>query len=185
MKRQLTILAFAACLSATGLYAEETSCTGALSGSFDNVVVPQNAVCDLKNAFLNGSLRVERGAGVLISGRTYINANVLSEEGGAYVRILGPGVFVGGNVQIRNNFQASAILRGALVQGSIQYIENSGPLFASGVFVGSDFQVFSNTGGVSLTNNTIRQNLQCKENTPAPVGSGNKAGDKQDQCAAL
>jgi hypothetical protein len=72
-----------------------------------------------------------------------------------------------------------------LIHGNFQYVENSGPLFASGAFIGSDFQLFSNTGGATLTRNTIRQNMQCKENTPAPVGSGNRAGDKEDQCAGL
>jgi hypothetical protein len=46
-------------------------------------------------------------------------------------------------------------------------------------------QVFQNTGGVRLLNNRIAENLQCKENDPPPTGSGNIAGDKEDQCAGL
>ena len=40
-------------------------------------------------------------------------------------------------------------------------------------------------GGLVIENNYITENLQCKENNPPPVGGGNKAGDKEDQCAAL
>ena len=55
----------------------------------------------------------------------------------------------------------------------------------SGVFIRGDLQVFKNTGGILLTDNTIRQNLQCKENLPRPTGSGNRAGSKEDQCRRL
>lgn len=167
------------------LMAEETRCIGALTGSHDNVVVPQGAVCSLQDARLNGSVTVSRGGALTISGRTHINGNVISEDGGAYVRIIGPSVTVDGNVQIKYNFGASTIQRGTVIHGSFQYVENSGPLFANGAFIGSDFQLFSNTGGATLTRNVIRQNMQCKENTPAPTGSGNRAGDKEDQCAGL
>jgi uncharacterized protein YaiE (UPF0345 family) len=174
-----------ACSLPAGLLAEETRCTGQLTGSHDNVVVPQGAICSLVNAQLNGSVLVYRGGGVTISGRTYINGNVISEDGGAYVRISGPSVTVGGNVQIKYNFGASAIQKGTVIHGSFQYVENTGPLFATGAFIGSDFQLFNNSGGASISNNTIRQNMQCKENTPAPTGGGNRAGDKEDQCSGL
>jgi len=42
-----------------------------------------------------------------------------------------------------------------------------------------------NSGGASLSSNTIRQNMQCKENIPVPQGGGNRAGDKEDQCENL
>ena len=42
-----------------------------------------------------------------------------------------------------------------------------------------------NTGGLVIENNYIAENLQCKENNPPPAGGGNRAGDKEDQCAAL
>ncbi|MBC7924091.1 MAG: hypothetical protein H7039_00390, partial [Bryobacteraceae bacterium] len=140
---------------------EETRCTGTITGSHDNVVVPQGAVCVLNNADLNGSVYVYRGGGITISGLTYINGNVISEDGGAYVRITGRSVTVGGNVQIKYNYQTSSLHPGTSIQGSLQYVENTGYLSVSGVFIGSDLQLFKNTGGASLTRNTIRQNMQC------------------------
>lgn len=165
--------------------AEDTTCTGKLRGSHDNVIVPPSATCELENARLNGSVYVQRNGAVIISGRTFVNGNVISEDGGRYVRIIGPSVRVGGNVQIKYNYETSAIQPGATIRGSLQYVENPGALFVTGVFIGSDLQLFKNTGGATLTENTIRQNMQCKENTPAPGGGGNVAGDKEDQCAGL
>jgi hypothetical protein len=39
---------------------------------------------------------------------------------------------------------------------------------------------------ITITDNTIGGNLQCKENDPDPTGGGNVvAGNKEDQCADL
>jgi hypothetical protein len=48
-----------------------------------------------------------------------------------------------------------------------------------------NLQAVSNTGGLVIENNTIAENLQCKQNNPPPTGGGNTAGDKEDQCAKL
>jgi hypothetical protein len=179
------LLLAATILLPAGLFAEDTTCTGVLRGNHDNVTVPENAACELTNARLNGSVYLKRNASLLINGRTYVNGNVISEDGGRFVRILGLSVRIGGNVQIKNNYETSAIQPGTTIRGSLQYVENSGALFVTGVFIGSDVQLFKNFGGLTLTDNTIRQNLQCKENQPAPLGGGNVAGNKEDQCSRL
>lgn len=182
IKKSLLILTM---LVPGALMAEDTQCNGVLKGSHDNVIVPESAVCTLQNARLNGSVYVKRGGALTIQGRTYVNGNVISEDGGRYVRITGTNVRIGGNVQMKYNYDTSAIQPGTTIQGSLQYVENTGALFVTGVFIGSDLQLFKNSGGATLMNNTIRQNMQCKENTPAPSGSGNVAGDKEDQCRSL
>ena len=46
--------------------------------------------------------------------------------------------------------------------------------------------MIKNAGGVTLASNHVDGNLQCKENRPAPTGSGNIVqGNKEDQCARL
>jgi hypothetical protein len=167
------------------LLADDTECRGVLKGRHDNVIVSEGVTCSLENARLKGSVYVKRGGAITISGTTYINGNVISEDGGRYVRILGPSVRVGGNVQMKYNYETSAIQPGTTISGNLQYVENTGSLLVTGVFIGSDLQLFKNSGGATLINNTIRQNMQCKENTPAPEGSGNVAGDKEDQCQGL
>jgi hypothetical protein len=47
-------------------------------------------------------------------------------------------------------------------------------------------QVVGNRAQASIFNNTIVGNLQCKENSPAPVGGGNLVhGSAEDQCASF
>ena len=53
------------------------------------------------------------------------------------------------------------------------------------VEVDGDIQVFSNRGAIRVSRNRVDGNLQCKSNSPAPVGGGNQAASKEDQCAAL
>ncbi len=78
-----------------------------------------------------------------------------------------------------------ARISGLFIGGDLQLSENIGVLSSSGTRVRGNLQVVKNSGGVLLLNNTIAQSLQCKENTPAPTGSGNVAGDKEEQCRAL
>ncbi|MBW4556972.1 MAG: hypothetical protein KME59_13680 [Trichormus sp. ATA11-4-KO1] len=48
------------------------------------------------------------------------------------------------------------------------------------------YSAFQNTGGLTIKNNRIDGNLQCKENRPAPTGGGNIVqGNKEDQCSRL
>ncbi len=101
-------------------FAEDTRCMGTLRGAHDNVIVPSGATCVLENARLNGSVYVQRSGAVIISGRTFVNGNVISEDGGRFVRIVGQSVRVGGNVQIKYNYETSAIQPGATIRGSLQ-----------------------------------------------------------------
>jgi hypothetical protein len=48
-----------------------------------------------------------------------------------------------------------------------------------------NIQLEDNTGGITLNSNVTNGNLQCKQNQPAPVGSGNRAALKEDQCQSL
>ena len=60
-----------------------------------------------------------------------------------------------------------------------------GAVVASANRVGGSLQAMANRGGLTLTGNRMVGNLQCKDNLPAPVGGGNVASQKQDQCRAL
>ncbi len=73
----------------------------------------------------------------------------------------------------------------ARINGDLQFETNAARVEARNTTVLANLQAVGNTGGVNLRNNTIAENLQCKENEPPPTGGGNKAGDEEDQCAAL
>ena len=51
---------------------------------------------------------------------------------------------------------------------------------------GDNVQAFQNVGGVEIRRHPIDGNLQCKANSPAPVGGRNVVGgNKEDQCKRL
>lgn len=174
----LTILA---ALAATPAWADEVSCTGSIGAvRLDNIFVPDGATCQLEGTRASGNVVVGTGA-TLIARSIKINGNVQA-EGAQRVAISGASS-VGGSVQLMQG--GSATVQKALIKGSLQMESNQGLLKAVGNVIGADLQVFQNTGGVQLRNNRIDGNLQCKANLPAPVGSGNQAASKEDQCAGL
>jgi hypothetical protein len=134
---------------------------------------------------VRGNVEVKPGGALSIRGRTSIRGNVQS-DGARYVRLLGGGVTVGGNVQIKGWAESSGFEPGTRIEGNFQFEENDGALFANGGLIRGDFQMSKNRGGGAVFGNSIRQNLQCKENVPPPEGGGNKVGGShEDQCAGL
>jgi hypothetical protein len=161
--------------------AEETVCNGSIGArALDNIVVPDNATCTLHGTRANGSLVVGRGASLQAS-RVRINGNIQAE--GALQVTVGAGSRVGGSVQIKQG--GGANISGTWIQGDLQFDENVLPIGAMGNTIGGNLQAVKNFGGLTIEDNVIDSALQCKENNPAPVGGGNSASSKEDQCAAL
>ena len=176
-------------------------CRGTVGAiSVEKIIVPSGASCTLSGTRVksdvevkgNASVRTESGARVggniqaanskqVIVLNTYVNGNIQTDNT-ATVRVRNK-TGVGGNIQLKQG--GTIIVETATVNGDIQFEENDGKIQASSNRVGGNFQVFKNTGGVVLKSNRIAENLQCKENRPAPTGSGNIAGSKEDQCARL
>lgn len=132
------------------------------------------------NSVINGDIQAKRRAAVRIEATTIIGNLQIEEQG---TSLITSGSRIGGNLQVSK--AASADITGAVVGGDIQLDENRGALQATGADVRGNFQVVKNIGGVRLDANRIAQTLECKENAPAPIGSGNIAGEKKEQCRAL
>jgi hypothetical protein len=116
------------------------------------------------------------------------------------------GTNVGGSFKFEKNSGPTQIL-GASIVGDLHVVENnvSGtfcPFPGGGGFpfpdcpvvdngqllrndVGGHMQVFKNIGPIAVSENTIEQKLQCKENSPPPTGAGNTARRKEGQCRTL
>jgi hypothetical protein len=143
--------------------AEERTCRGALGAvQVDNLRVPDGATCTLTGTRIEGTLKVESGAA--------LRARAIRVEG---------------NVQAENHRRVAITGRRTRIDGSVQ-IEQGGAFTLTRTFVGSDVQVFTNRGAIAIRRNTVEGNLQCKENVPAPTGTGNLVqGEKEDQCARL
>lgn len=127
-----------------------------------------------------GDVQAKRLATVRVENST-IDGNLQVEERGA--SLLSADTRIGGDLQVKK--AASATLGRTTVDGNIQLEENAGALASDGATVRGNFQVVKNRGGVTLRGNRVQQVLECKENAPAPVGGGNIAGEKSEQCRAL
>lgn len=183
MNKSLVLGSVAALVAFTSLpaAAEEYRCTGRVGAvALDNIFVPDGASCVLDRTRAKGNIVVGTGA-TLVAYSVAINGN-LQAEGAADVRVGGYSSF-GGSVQIVKG--GSASIQRARITGDILFDENVGPQSARYNVVGGDLQAFKNMAGVALVGNRMNGNLQCKENIPAPTGSGNRAASKEDQCARL
>lgn len=173
--------AAAAALATSGASAEEIQCHGRIGAvALDNVFVPDGASCVLDRTRMNGSVVVGRGARLQADGVS-INGN-LQAEGASFVG-LGSFSTVGGSVQIVQG--GAATIDRSRIKGDLQFDSNGGPLSASANTIGGSLQAFQNRGGASFVNNRMNGNMQCKENVPAPTGSGNRSPSKEDQCERL
>ena len=161
----------AALLVAPPAVADDRRCTGTIKAASidDNVVVPSGATCRL--------------VGTRVDGNVFVNRNAT---------LVARGVKVGGNIQAENHERVvvrprkvdDRVIR-SRVGGSIQLVQGGGGRLLRNV-VGSDIQLFSNDGQFEVRRNRVDGNLQCKSNSPRPVGGGNVVeGNKEDQCRGL
>ncbi len=134
----------------------------------------------LDDTFVGGDVQVKRRAAVRVESTTIIGDLQIEERG---TSLVASDNTIGGNLQVKK--AASADITRTEIDGDLQLEENSGALSTSDSGVRGNLQVVKNSGGVTLEDNRVSQALQCKENSPAPVGGGNVAGEKEEQCSAL
>ncbi|HSL00178.1 MAG TPA: hypothetical protein VK869_07555 [Rubrobacteraceae bacterium] len=180
----LTVSVLALLALAPAAQAEERKCRGTIGATtVDNLLVPQGATCTLNGTRVKGTVKVANGAKLFASGIRVVG-NVQSE--GFQVVVLKAGSRIGGNVQLENGRSGgNGKVVASRINGDLQIESNKAKMVSRGSTILANLQAFQNTGGVVLKNNTIAENLQCKQNNPAPVGGGNKAGDKEGQCRTL
>ena len=179
------VLGLAALLvAASAAQAEERVCRGTIGDrTVDNLRVPQGASCTLNGTRVEGTVKVERNAKLVASG-IRVKGNVQSEEFRSVT--LRQGSRVVGSVQLKNGLDGGlGRVANSTINGDLQFFSNEARMAASGNTVLANLQANQNTGGLLIENNTISSVLSCQANTPPPTGGGNRAGDKEDQCARL
>lgn len=179
------VLGVAALLMAASVaQAEERVCRGTIGGAtVDNLRVPQGASCTLNGTRVEGTVKVERSARLFANG-IRVKGNVQSE--GFQAIYLRQGSVVVGSVQLENGLRGgNGQVLNSRINGDLQFFSNSARMVARGNTILANFQANQNNGGLVIQNNRIAQNLQCQSNNPAPVGSGNTAGDKEGQCVRV
>jgi hypothetical protein len=126
----------------------------------DNLLVPPGATCNLAGARIKGSIKVEE--------RATLNAS---------------DIYVKGTLQAKK--AASVTISNSIFGGSVE-MEEGGSAVLQSTQVQGDAKFFKNQRSITITDNTIQGNLQCKENRLTPTGGGNLVqGNKEDQCAGL
>jgi len=139
----------------------EYRCTGtARYITADNLLVPSGKTCNLAGARIKGTVKVEDGA--------TLNAS---------------GIYVKGSLQAKK--AASVNISDSTFAGSVE-VEEGGSAQLYGAQVMGDAKFVKNTGSLIISNNTIKGNLHCKENSLMPTGGGNLVqGNKEEQCSGL
>lgn len=149
-------------------------------GVFGNVQgesAPANIV--IHNTRIYGDVQAKLARSVRIT-RANVGGNVQSERGAYELYIANASVT--GDVQTK--YQPLRV-ESTRVGGNIQHEEGKKSFIVRNR-VSGDVQVFKNRLEQRVSFNTIGGNLQCKENSPAPVGGSNAvSGSKEDQCRRL
>lgn len=158
------------------------TCNGLTIGAIrlDSVIVPAGATCTLIGTLLNGG--VEVGANATLRAENVNVTGGLTSDGAALLAVGGASSF-GGSMQVQRG--AGATIAGASILGDLQIDAMTGPVTAGTNAVSGNLQAMGNRGGLVFTGNRIGGVMQCKDNLPAPTGSGNRATLKEDQCLRL
>lgn len=90
---------------------------------------------------------------------------------------------IGGNLIAEKVAGTTATIRGNTVGGTLQVQKGRNNVITNNT-VRQNLQYFDNAFG-QIIGNTIGEDLQCQNNSPAPVGAGNTARQKQGQCATF
>jgi hypothetical protein len=181
--------------------AEDTSCTGPLSGAINgNVVVPEGATCSLHDATVTGNVLVGKGARLLmIAGPVTIAGDLLGIQCDAveiHPEELSSTVSIGGSVGLLFctgqtgliGYRIDPLVGGLIIHGNFLCQFNSAPCDALRGSIGGNANVSENSGGESVVlGNEIDGNLVCLGNTAVIDGGipNRVAGRKLGQCADL
>jgi hypothetical protein len=169
-----------------GSYATLDMFNGAIGG---RVLVQDAERINLLGTTVDGNVRFERSRLFIAHGaRIKGQIQVADVEFAAVVESR-----VGGSVTIERagdeaRICTSRIAGQATLQGNTGEVTVGGgnpALRCGGSTFDGNLRLLANTGGGNIVGNTVRGNLTCRDNNPAPVGSDNQVrGQAQGQCAA-
>jgi hypothetical protein len=161
-------------VAAPNAAADDTFCTGVVTGAHDNVVVPSGASCFVVAAQIRGNLKAEPGSVVIDVRGSEIRGNV---QGDTFQSFDLHNSTVGGNVQLKK-FSQNVQVCASQIRQDLQVEEGNGRVLVGGESclpvgggntVGENLQVYKNvvtdpTFGMDVDANTVGKNLQVYEN---------------------
>jgi hypothetical protein len=154
--------------------AATTECTGVLTGTHDNVVVPSGQDCEMLGATVTGNVLVRQDASLRASA-SQIAGNVLGLDS-SWV-CLQFGSELGGNFHVRGGdpMTTTGFDIGVEVQGNALVTENAGLTFIDAAQVGGKIEVRKNTGTLEIEHNTVGGHVRIDENDVPPTYTGGPA----------
>lgn len=182
--KKLSALGLASSLmlgAAPQVFADDFRCARTVGRiTVDNLIVPDGKVCTLNGTRVEGN--------IIVGTRSRLSASDVRVDGNVQAEghtsvFLNSGSVIDGSVQLKQGGVAQ--INRTTIGSDLQLESNRGKLTVTGNRVDGNVQVVQNRGGVVIQRNQIRQSLQCKQNSPAPTGGNNVAGDKEGQCARL
>lgn len=164
------------------VFAADTICSGSLGAvTVGNLRVPANRSCTLTGTRVTGSITVETNA-YLTATRATISGSIIS-NGGKVIKVTA-GTTVGGSIQAKEG--CSAKIDGARITRDLVVEADRAVVSLTNNSVGGNLVALRNTSSTWIAYNTIKGNLSCTGNNPAPRGRGNiVTGAKLDQCSRL
>ena len=189
---------FTAAVSANG------TCLSVITGgTYEQIVVPPGASCTLVGVQVATNVDVKRGASLFALAGARIGGDLKADQPAivdlqntsvvrnVHVdkhlgRVVLNSISVGGSIEIKDG--ADTTVSNTSTGDRLLLEKNEGELTIEANGVGGDLLAIENRGvpaAMRIANNRVTGKLECKRNTPAPVGGLNTAGTKIDQCVTL
>jgi len=145
-----------------------------------DVTLDRGQTCIFTDVRILGRLELREGSR-LVATRLTVGGNVTS-NGAVSITLDDARVY--GDLKLEKG--GSITIRGSQVEKKVELMDNLGDIAVSDTWIDETLKLEKNRGGpFSLLRNTSR-NLECKENDPAPTGSGNVvSGHESGQCEGL
>jgi hypothetical protein len=159
--------------------AATTECSGTLPpGTYDNIVVPEGAHCEMVSATVNGNVRVLAGASLRASA-SQIGGNVQGQDV-AWV-CAQEATQIGGNFYVKGGdlgftTGVSSFPGVSVVMGNIKVEGNAGHTIVSGATVDGNVRVSGNTGSIEVPENRVRHGLRVEDNVIPVAYTGGPFG---------
>ena len=170
-------------LHAQCAYAQSGNCRfygdedGEIEGDVE-IAIP----CTLTDVEINGDVIVFAG-GSLVANDVWIKGNLYTSRADFIAMQRSR---IDGNVRLEELVGDETTIEGTNIDGDILLARNRSRLEIVNNDIHGGMFAVGNTGGLLISGNSFEENLNCTDNTPAPVGLANRVDDgAAGQCADL
>jgi hypothetical protein len=164
LKSFLLIMFLTFAMSVTA-WADSTTCTGDMTGSFESIVVPPGAYCGLYSANVNGNIAAYEGSQLFIGGGVTVIGNVsatspqwfyiYTDPAAVANNIHGNVTVIGATGDLQNPFSGVAVyICGTIIGGNVRITDTINSIAFGGSEPGAACE--SNGGGNSVPAGNVR-----------------------------